>query len=60
MTALVALVLHPLGRPAKRHAWALPLGAVGAEQDSSILGFADRPKRRSTISPLQLKVVEHG
>jgi hypothetical protein len=60
MTELVALVIHRLGRPAKRPARALPLCAVGAEQDSSILGFADQPKRRSTISPLQLKVVEHG
>jgi hypothetical protein len=60
MTELVAPVLHRLGRPAKRHAWALPLCVVGAEQDSSVLGFADQPKRRSTISPLQLKGCQHG
>jgi hypothetical protein len=55
MDELVAPVLHRLGRPVKRPALVSPLCAVGAVQDSSILGFADRPKRRSTISPLQLK-----
>jgi hypothetical protein len=60
MTELVAPVLHLLGRSAKRGGWALPLGAVGAQQDSSILGFANRPKRWSTFAPLQLKVVAYG
>jgi hypothetical protein len=44
MDELVAPVLHPLDRSAKRRGWALPLGAVGAEQDSSILGFTNRSK----------------
>ena len=60
MDELVAPVLRRLGRPAKRPACALPLGAVGAEQDSSILGFADRPKRWSAIAPLQLKETKRG
>jgi hypothetical protein len=55
MGELVAPLLHRLGRPAKRPPRVLPLCAVGAEQDSGILGFADRPIRRSTSSPLQLK-----
>ncbi len=60
MTALVAKVLHPLDRSAKRHGWALPLGAVGAEQDPSILGFANRSKGRSIFAPLQVKEVNDG
>ena len=60
MTALVAPVLHPLARSAKRRGWASPLSAVGAEQDSSILGFANRSKGRSTFAPLQLKEVNDG
>jgi hypothetical protein len=60
MAELVAPVVHRLGRSAKRRGRALPLGAVGARQDSRILGFADRPKRRSTGAPLQLKGFEDG
>jgi hypothetical protein len=60
MAELVAKVLRPLDRSAKRHGWALPLGAVGAEQDPSILGFANRSKGRSTFAPLQLKGGEDG
>jgi hypothetical protein len=55
MDELVAPALYPLSRPAKRRVWALPLGAVGAEQDPSILGFANRPKGWSAFAPLQLK-----
>ena len=47
MGELVAPVLHRSGRSAKRRGRALPLCAVGAEQDPSILGFADRPERWS-------------
>ena len=60
MTALVALVFRRFGRPTKRPGQALPLRAVGAAHDSSILGFADRPKQRSTIAPLQLKGTLRG
>ena len=60
MDELVALVLHRLGRLAKRRGRALLLGAVGAKQDPNILGFADRPKRWSTEPPLQLRGVRRG
>jgi hypothetical protein len=60
MDELVAPVLHALDRSAKRRGWALPLGAVSAEQDSSLLGFANRSKAWSTFAPLQLKGVEDG
>jgi hypothetical protein len=60
MGELVAPVLHRLGRPAKRRGRALSLGAVSAQQDSGILGFAGRPRRWSASSPLQLKGVEYG
>jgi hypothetical protein len=60
MDELVAPVLHRLDLSAKRRGWPLPLGAVDADQDPSILGFADRPKRLSTLAPLQLKGAEHG
>jgi hypothetical protein len=60
MDELVVPVLHPLDRLAKRRGWALPLGAVGAEQDPSILGFANRSKAWSTFPPLQLKGVQDG
>jgi len=54
MGELVALVLHRSGLAAKRPGRFLLLGAVSARQDSSILGFAARPERRSTTAPLQL------
>jgi hypothetical protein len=60
MGELVAPVLHRLDRSANPLSRALPLGAVGAEQEPSILGFADRPKRWSTNAPLQLKGVRRG
>jgi hypothetical protein len=60
MAEFVAPVLHRLGRLAKRHGRALPPGAVGAQQDSSILGFADRHRRWSTNAPLQLRGVKNG
>jgi hypothetical protein len=60
MGELVASALHRLSRSAKRRGRALPLGAVGAEQDPSILGFADRLKRWSANAPLQLKGGRHG
>ena len=55
MTALVAPLHHRSGRSAKRAGEVLRFRAVGQEQDASILGFADRPERRSAGAPLQLK-----
>jgi hypothetical protein len=49
-----------LGRSAKRRGRALLLSAVGAAQDSSILGCAERPKRRSANAPLQLEGILRG
>jgi hypothetical protein len=60
MTELVAAVLHRLGGSAKRFARVLPLCAVGGAHDTNILGFADPPNRRSTVSPLQLKGIYGG
>jgi hypothetical protein len=60
MGELVAPALHPLGRSAKRRGRALLLSAVGAAQDSSILGCAERPKRRSANAPLQLEGILRG
>jgi hypothetical protein len=60
MDELVAPALHRLGRSAKRLGQVLLLGAVSAAQDSSILGFTDRPKRRSANAPLQLKGIWRG
>jgi hypothetical protein len=60
MDELVAFALHRSDRPAKRDGRVLRFGAVGAEQDASILGFADRSERWSPDAPLQLKGIEHG
>jgi len=60
MDELVAPALHPLGRSAKRRGRALLLSAVGAAQDSSILGFDERRKGWSANAPLQLKGILRG
>jgi hypothetical protein len=55
MDELVAPVHHRSGRSAKRAGDVLRFLAVRQEQDASILGFANRPERRSADAPLQLK-----
>jgi hypothetical protein len=60
MGELLASVHHRSNRSAKRDGRVLRFPAVYQEQDSSILGFADRSERRSVAAPLQLKEGRHG
>lgn len=60
MGELVAPVLHRSDLSAKRDGRVARFRAVGQQQDSSILGFADRSERWSADAPLQLKEGEHG
>jgi hypothetical protein len=60
MAELVTPAHHRLDRPAKRGGRVLRLCAVGLEQVACILGFTNRPNRRSPGAPLQLKTVDDG